>query len=372
MCCQKGSSRKQTKSRSWNDRFHQFIIKLGFERSENDQCLYIKANGEEKLFIILYVDDMLVIGQKLSEIEMIKRSLMHEFEMTDMGETRCFLGIDIERNIEQRYLRISQRNYLASLLRRFGMEDCKPAATPIEHRLRLNKGSENERTDKPYRELVGCLSYVAHSSRPDLCAAVNFFSQLQSCPTDEHWTYLKRILRYVKGTIDVGLEFHGDDNKAALEVFTDADWGNDINDRRSMSGYIIRVFGVTVAWCTRKQQTVALSSTEAEFMALCNAASECIWMRRLLNDLGIIVEGPVEFYEDNQSCMTVAEDPKGSRRMKHVDVKYNFIRDLIQRGEICMKYIPSDRQLADVMTKGLPSVRFTRLLEDIGLQHRRN
>lgn len=359
-------------SRAWNERFHQFVTRLGFKRSENDQCLYVRTTNGERLLLVLYVDDILIAGRDMKAISVIKSCFKKEFAMSDLGEVSCFLGMRIERDIEARFLRISQKAYLESLLRRFGMEDCKPAVTPVECHLKLKKGTEADRTDKPYRELVGCLAYVAHTSRPDLCAAVNVFSQLQSCPTDEHWRYLKRILRYVKGTLDVGLEFQGGDSEAALVVFSDADWGNDINDRRSMSGYILRVFGGTVAWLTRKQQTVALSSTEAEFVALCTATCEGIWMRRLLADLGVVIKESVVYYEDNQSCMRVAEEPRDSRRMKHVDIKFNFIRELVQRGDMVIKYIPSERQLADVMTKGLPAVAFKRLLEAIGIKGSRN
>lgn len=235
--------------------------------------------------------------------------------------------------------------------------------------MKLKKGVEAERTSNPYRELVGCLAYIAQSSRPDLCVAVNLLSQYQSCPTNEHWCYLKRILRYIKGTLDISLEFRGGDQVKPLIVYSDADWGNDINDRRSITGCILQVFGSTVMWLTRKQQTVALSSTEAEFIALCTAACEGIWLRRVLADLGVIVEGPVTYFEDNQSCIKVVEEPKDSRRLKHVDIKFNFIRELVQEGYIKLSYIPTEKQLADVMTKGLSAGRFVRLRNDIGCRN---
>lgn len=355
-------------SRAWNERFHELVTKLGFLRSENDRCLYVGEEGESKLFLLLYVDDILIIGRNLKDIVKVKKHLAAEFEMSDLGQVGNFLGMRIERDIQNRVLRITQRTYLESLLRRFGMEECKPVATPMECRLKLKRGMETERTTQPYRELIGCLAYVAQSSRPDLCAAVNLLSQYQSCPTNEHWGYVKRILRYVKGTLDIGLEFRGGERVEALVAYSDADWGNDENDRRSISGSVLRVFGGTVMWLTRKQQTVALSSTEAEFVALCTAACEGIWLRRLLSDLGVTVEGAVTYYEDNQSCIRVAEEPKDSRRLKHVDIKYDFIRELVQDGRIAISYMPTEKQLADIMTKGLPAGAFGRLREDLGLQ----
>lgn len=143
-------------------------------------------SGENKLVLLIYVDDVLLVGQKLNLIQSVKQKLSSEFEMKDIGEIKCFLGMNIERNIDQRILRVSQRVFLEKLLHRFGMQDCKPITTPLENRLKLQKGQECDRTNKPYRELVGCLTYASLTTRPDLSAAVNYFSQLQSCPTEEH------------------------------------------------------------------------------------------------------------------------------------------------------------------------------------------
>ncbi|XP_062704135.1 uncharacterized protein LOC134286526 [Aedes albopictus] len=157
----------------------------------------------------------------------------------------------------------------------------------MEVRLKLEKGTEEKRTKHPYRELVGCrLTYVSLTTRPDIAAAVNYYSQYQSCPTDDHWIHLKRILRYIRGTLDLCLVYQADNAAATLEVFTDADWANDTSDRRSISGCIFKVLGCTVGWITRKQKTISLSSTEAELNALCNAACHQMWMVRLLKDLG--------------------------------------------------------------------------------------
>ncbi|XP_062537707.1 uncharacterized protein LOC134206040 [Armigeres subalbatus] len=153
------------------------------------------------------------------------------------------------------------------------MTDWKPVSTTMENRLTLQKGDEKQRTSKPYRELVGCLLYASITTRPDLAAAVNFFSQFQSCPNEEHWIHLKRILRYIKGTLDIGLVFKVEENVPLLQVFCDADWANDPNDCRSVSGCVVKLYGSTIGWFTRKQQTVSLSSAEAELAALCTAAA---------------------------------------------------------------------------------------------------
>lgn len=287
--------------------------------------------------------------------------------MTDVCPVKCFLGMKIERDVETKVMRISQRNYLESLLVRFGMEDSRPVSTPMEHRLRLAKGDETKRIDKPYRELVGCIMYVSMTSRPDLAVAANYFSQFQTCFNEEHWAHLRRVLRYIKGTLDVGLVYQAHNEAKLLEVFSDADWGNDITDRRSVSGAVFKVFGATVSWFARKQPTVSLSSTEAELVALCAAACHSQWLVRVLKDLGWKTDNPVLFREDNQSTMKIVSNPKDTGRLKHIDVKYFYVRDLVENGSIQIEYVPSSEQQADLLTKGLPAPAFVKLRSSIGV-----
>lgn len=173
-------------SRAWNQRFDQFMQELGYRRSTNDPCLYVKGSGSTLIVLILYVDDILVASPNLALVKEVKRRFVEEFEMSDVGEVKNFLGMKVERDIEERTLKISQRGFLENLLRRFNMQDCKPISTPMECRLRLERGKPGEQTDKPYRELVGCLMHVGFTSRPDLCMTANYFSQFQRCRTEQH------------------------------------------------------------------------------------------------------------------------------------------------------------------------------------------
>lgn len=354
-------------SRMWNERFHAFVVELGFNRSENDLCLYIRGSGKRQVILVLYVDDILVISPSEEIVLEVKQALSQEFEMTDAGPVKCFLGMKIVRETDKKIMRISQRSYLESLLVRFGMENCRPISTPMERNLQLGKGDETKRIDKPYRELVGCIMYVSMTSRPDLAAAANFFSQFQACFNDEHWTYLRRVLRYIKGTLNVGLVYQADNDGILLEAYSDASWGNDITDRRSVSGAVFKVFGATVSWFARKQPTVSLSSTEAELIALCAAACHGQWLIRLLSDLGWKQDSPVPFYEDNQSTMKIVGNPKDTGRLKHIDVKYFYVRELIEAGRIKVYYVPSAEQQADMLTKGLPAPAFHKLRSCIGI-----
>lgn len=319
---------------------------------------------------MLYADDVLIASPSLKVLHEVKRKLSEQFEMTDTGEVRQFLGMNIERDFKKGVLRISQRDYLEGLLKRFDMSECKPRSTPMENRLKLGKANEKDRTDKPYRELVGCLMYASLTTRPDLSAAINFFSQFQACHSDEHWNYLKQILRYVKGTLDVGLVYRKQEDASLLEVFSDADWANSNIDRRSVSGCVCKIHGCTVSWMTRKQQTVALSSNEAELAALCVAICHVVWMKRLVSDLGRPIEQAIPVFEDNQSTIRIAEDSKDYSRLKHVDTKFHFVRDLVQRGVIAIQFVRSSDQEADIMTKGLPVAAFRGLCRKLGLERR--
>lgn len=354
-------------SRSWNMRFHSFITKMGFKRSELDQCLYFWTDQRVTVYLVIYVDDILIASSSEAMIANLKKKLSTEFEMKDLNEVRTFLGLNIQRDRTNGILKIDQKQYVKKILERFGMKDCRPASIPIDPHLKLLKcENKTQFTKKPYKELVGCLMYLMVTSRPDICAAVSYFAGFQCCATDEHWTYLKRILMYLRGTADYKLIYCRSSTPETLCTYADADWGNDTNDRRSVSGYVLKLYGATISWATRKQASVALSTTEAELMALCQASCEAIWVVNLLKVLDVEVKLPVTVYEDNQSCIAICLEPRKHRRIKHIDIQYFFVRELIQKNQIQLQYKPTEEQIADAMTKGLPAPRFRKLRELLG------
>lgn len=237
----------------------------------------------------------------------------------------------------------------------------------MESKLKLTWNETSNGTQQPYRELIGCLMYGMLAGRPDLSASVGYFSRFQSNPTDDHWNYLKRVLRYIKDTLSIKLVYKRDPSNKLLVGFADADWGGDTNDRKSTSGYIFKVFNSTVSWSSRKQKTVSISSTESEFVSLCSAFCEGMWLKQLLCELGIKMNGSFEIYEDNQACIAIAQEPREHQRMKHIDIKYCFIRNQIQEEGVQIKYIPTEEQLADIMTKGLDRAKFLNLRDGINL-----
>lgn len=258
--------------------------------------------------------------------------------MSDVRKVDTFLGMHIDQDMKNETISLSQAHYLEKILRKFEMKDCKPIATLMEKSLHLEKGNVNENLNQPYQELIGCLIYATMTTRPDLYATTNYLSRFQSCHEETHYTHAKRILRYIRGTTDLKMIYHRNQDTPVLIGYTDADWGGDQDDRKSTFGYVFKVYGNIVSWTSRKQSTVNLSSTEAEYVALTEAVCEAKWIRQLLTELGIGCNVPTQISEDNQSCIKIAEEPRGHKRMKHIDIKYNFIRDVIANGEIQIKY----------------------------------
>lgn len=355
-------------AKCWNDEINSFLMKLEFKRSEADCCLYSRYTEKGLVYLLLYVDDIIIAGPDLVTIGFFKRKLFCTFEMSEKGELSNFLGLEIQYDREKGRMKINQRRYLKSLLKRFGFEGCSTSAVPIDPGLKLDGNNQEKqiRCNKPVRELIGCLMYLMLGSRPDISFAVNYFSRFQDKSTDQIWNNMKRILRYLKGTENLSLVYTRNTNEIPLTCYVDADWGGDTHDRKSVSGYIIKVFGNTVQWVTRKQNCVALSTTEAELIALCSAVQDCIWLKRLLKDFYINID-TIKIFEDNRGCIFLVKNPENNRRVKHIDLKFHFVNEEIKAGSITIEYLNTKRQQADMLTKGLHKVRFYENCIDLGL-----
>ncbi|KAJ1518878.1 hypothetical protein ONE63_011508 [Megalurothrips usitatus] len=324
----------------WNRKFNDTVSSLGFSQCEADKCF-----DNESL---------------LSDV---KGKLMSKFQMRDLGEVSYFLGIKIKRGRNGMFL--SQEKYLSKVLRKFKLDTSRPVNTPMDPKPEVEIGNDSSIINVlPYRSAIGSLMYSCMSVRPDFCTAVNLFSQFQAYATEKHWKGVKRILRYIQGTQNWGLWYRGLSD-VPLVLYADADYANS-PDRKSLSGFVIQMFGDTIAWGTRKQTSVAQSSCEAEYIALATAVSELLWVRQLLNELGVLISDPITVFEDNTSAIEALKK-WDVKRLKHVDVKYNFIKDLYHKNLISVDYIPSADQKADIMTKGLPFVSFSKHRENIGM-----
>ena len=230
--------------------------------------------------------------------------------------------------------------------------------TPTDNSVSLSTESNTASVDKEmYQSCVGSLLYLSTWSRPDITYAVNKVSQYCANPFTEHWTAVKRILRYLKGTINYGLVFTKSESDQCIG-YSDADWAGDINNRKSTSGYLFKIGSNTVSWRSKKQSCVALSTAEAEYMALSSAAQEAVWLQELIGDINDRPASPVEIFEDNQAAINIAKHPQFHGRTKHISIKFHYVRELVNENKIIIKYCPTEKMIADILTKGLAKDKF--------------
>lgn len=346
--------------RAWNSLLSDWLRAEGLQQSSVDQCLWFIPG---KLWVAFWVDDFLVMGVDAAAKDAFKAAISKQFKMRDMGPIQQFLGMTVTRDRAARTLSIVSVKHIDEMLERYNMTDAKPALTPLEHKAVLRACvDESERVgpEVPVRGLIGSLLYVAMWTRPDIAFAVSQVARFQAKPGRHHWECAKRILRYLKGTRTTGLTYSasGSSRPPVLQGYVDASWGEDLDTRRSQTGYVFVLGNAAVSWKSKLQPTVALSSTEAEYMALGAAACEALYLRNLLGELcPASVPGSVTLFEDNQSTIKQAFNLQSSERTKHIDIRYHFIKDHISKGDIALEYIPTERQPADALTKSLDRVK---------------
>ena len=350
--------------RIWNRKFHKFLKTIGFKRFNTDHCVYL--NRSKGTIIAIWVDDLILVG-KIDQLTALKSDLSKEFQMKDLGELKYFLGICVERDRRARTIRINQAAYIDKILERFDMKDCHPTATPLAAGTRLAKAKKDDEMvdEKMYQRKVGSIMYNMIGTRPDIAYAVSQVSEFSANPNTTHLTAVQHILRYLKGTKHLSITYGGSDTNLQLQGYTDADFGGS-NDRRSTSGYVFVLGGGAISWCSKRQSTVALSTTEAEYMALTQATKEYIWLKTLWHELGRQSENQVIFV-DNNSAIDLANNPEYHSRTKHIDVEYHFIREKVENKEVNIVYCPTDDMIADLLTKPLSKVRHQKLVKMAGM-----
>lgn len=350
--------------RTWNSKFDLVLKKLGFINSKADQCVYVGQVNDEKCYLCLYVDDGLLFSKSKSTINTVIDDLKTVFEMRTYPPTN-FVGMQIEKG--DKYIFIHQSKYIEQLLYKFNMENANSNSVPVDPHTKLEKSDHQPEKNIPYREAVGSLMHAAIVSRPDIMFAVSLVSRFLNCFDESHWNAVKKILKYLKDTKDYGLCYHLTDQSSDLIGYSDADYANDIVTRRSVSGYVFIKNGAAVTWASQRQQTVALSTTESEFMAACAATKEAIWAKQLLSDVDEFKQRSVCLNLDNQSAICVIKNINFHKRCKHIDIKYNFIKEKYHDKIITLNYVCSENQYADILTKALSKVKFQFLRSKIGM-----
>lgn len=340
--------------RAWYSKIDMFFQENGFQRSENEPTLYVKKQGNNEFLVVcLYVDDMIYMGSS-ELVNDFKSSMMKNFEMTDLGLLQYFLGIEVIQGEEGIFA--SQKKYAADLVKKFNMSNCEKALTPMNINEKLQREDGTEQADaRLYRSLVGGLNYLTHT-RPDIAFSVSVVSRYMHNPTKQHFGAAKRILRYVAGTIDYGM-WYSSSSTFKLIGFTDSDWAGSLDDRKSTSGNCFSFGSGVVTWSSKKQETVALSSSEAEYGAASAASRQALWLRKLLADFDFVQSEATEIFCDNRSAIAMAKNPAFHGRTKHIDVQHHFIRQLVADGRIMMKFCGTNEQVADIFTKSLPQAK---------------
>ncbi|KAG7551025.1 Zinc finger CCHC-type [Arabidopsis thaliana x Arabidopsis arenosa] len=350
--------------RAWYGKVAQFLQFCGYQASNSDPSLFFKKKGGVHVVVLLYVDDMIITGNDDAEIARLQEDMSIRFEMKKLGELNNFLGLEVERVKDGIF--VGQQGYARRIVEKFGVHEGKTRTTPMDVNIKLRRDEGSLLPDaRPYRALVGSLLYLT-ITRPDIAFAVGLVSRFMQAPMKPHLEAAKKILKYVKTTLGMGLVYKYN-AKISLHGFTDADFGGDLDDRKSTSGYVFLCGNTSISWCSKKQPTVSLSTTEAEYKASTLAAQECIWLRRLFEDLFEPINKPVAIYGDNQSAIKLANNPVFHARTKHIELEHHFIREKVLDGTIEALEVRSEDNVADIFTKSLPKGQFELLRSKLGM-----
>ncbi|KAJ4788299.1 polyprotein [Rhynchospora pubera] len=350
--------------RAWNTRIDTYFKKHGFVQCPYEHALYVKVCHDDIMFVALYVDDMIFMGNNDDMIEKFKMEMSKEFEMTDLGLMSYFLGLEVKQ--DKSGIFVSQEAYAKDVLKRFKMNDCNPVCTPVESGTKLSRYDEGKAVDETqYRSLVGCLRYLM-CTRPDIAYGVGLVSRYMEEPKMSHWKAIKRILRYVKGTLSHGL-FYSHTDEFDLLGYTDSDWCGDIDDRKSTAGFVFYMGDTAFTWVSKKQPIVTLSTCEAEYVAASSCVCHALWLRKLLKEMNFARDKPTEIRVDNKSAIELAKNPVHHERSKHIDVRFHFIREHVKDGDVELTHVASRDQVADIFTKPLGAELFNRFKKLLGM-----
>ena len=353
-------------ARAWNQKLHSMLVQLGYKQGNADKCLYSKSSNGQFSYILAFVDDLIIATSNNRDYVQIVKHLSKEVGVKELGDVKYYLGIQVEREEDGSFL-LSQRQKINELIECMQLQDANTVATPMATDFLKNQQDSKLLPDNSeYRSVIGKLLYLVTTCRPDIANAVGILSRKVSSPTEHDWAGVKRVVRYLKGTVNCKLRLPAVSDPK-LVGYTDADWAGDNADYKSTSGHVFMFGDGPVVWGSYKQNCVALSSTEAEYISASESCREIAWLDELIKDFGLVRKEPVSLLEDNQSCIKLTQSEKFLARTKHIGVRYHYIRQAVQDGLVELSYCCTNEMAADILTKPLPRESFQNLRVKLGL-----
>jgi len=357
-------------ARQWYIHLAKLLAEQNFYPIPADQAVF--QNPITKAIIVTHIDDLLIFSINLEKINKLKSKLAESLEITDLGDAKFFLGIEICRDRDKKSITLSQTKYTTDIIRKFEKGDLKPVTTPTQLGIRLEKSATQASAENisRYQSEIGSLIYLSTKTRPDITFAVGLAARFMSNPNETHFIALNRIWKYLNGTIQFSLTYQ---SEPKLLSYSDSDWGGDHVTRKSTTGYIF-LFGNSspISWASKGQKTVALSSCEAEYMALKETVKELLWLKSLFSQIQCLNSYEAKkLFTDSQSAIELAKNPEHHQKTKHIDIQYHFVRENVQNKNVDLIHVPTKLQLADFLTKGLSSEKFAMNLKQIGLREQK-
>ena len=358
--------------REWYLELSKTFNELDFTCSKADECVFYKY-GDKPIIVTVSTDDMTLAARYLATIEELKRDLQRRYEIKDLGEIEWLLGVEVKRDRKARSISLSQRAYINSIIDEFNLGEATPLSVPAEpgailgpHQSPKTPAEFKDMENIPYSRGVGKLMYFYVATGPQVGFIVRILAQFMANPGRAHWEALKRVIRYLKGVKDYWLTLGTTDD--GLEGFTDADFASQ-TDRHSISGYVFRYHGGAVSWSSKKQSVIALSTTEAEYIASTHAAQEAVWLRRLIDEIAPSSKLPTPLFCDNNGARALAKsDAVYHSRTKHIDIKYHFVREAVKDRKISIIYVSTNENIADLFTKALARPKFEPFTTAMGIR----
>ncbi|GKD31182.1 retrovirus-related pol polyprotein from transposon TNT 1-94 [Tanacetum coccineum] len=349
---------------AWYDTLSRFLLDNKFSKGAVDLTLFTRKTGKHILLVQIYVDDIIFASTDPKACEIFSYEMSSKFQMSMMGQMSFFLGLQVSQNPGGIF--INQSKFALEILKKFRMDSCDPVDTPMVDRLKLDEDPLGIPVDQTrFCSMVGSLMYLT-ASRPDLVFAVCMCARYQASPTKKHLEALKRVFWYLRGTINWGL-WYPKDTAMALTAYADADHAGCQDTRRSTSGSAQFLRDKLVSWSSKKQKSTAISTTEAEYIAMSGCCAQILWMRSQLTDYGFAFN-KIPLYCDNRSAIALCCNNVQHSRSKHIDIQHHFIREQVEKGVVELYFMSMDYQLADIFTKALPRERFEFLLPRLGMK----